>query len=224
MEYEVSPWLYFGMSVLVIVVLCILAILLTRKLELVPTSHRQNFVEFIVASLDDFTRGVIGPEGREYTPFIGTLFIYILVMNLLGLIPPLRSPTSNLSTTVSLALIVFVMFNVAGIRKLGFVNYLKQMLHGPPWLWILIFPIELIGMLARPLSLSIRLYGNIFGEETVLAVLASLTFVVIPYIIALPTQFPIMLFAIFTSFIQALVFTMLSATYIAMAIAGSEEH
>ncbi|MDH7482244.1 MAG: F0F1 ATP synthase subunit A [Armatimonadota bacterium] len=224
MEYEVSPWLYFGMSVLVIVALCILAVLLTRKLELVPTSRRQNFVEFIVASLDDFTRGVIGPEGRKYTPFIGTLFIYILVMNLLGLIPPLRSPTSNLSTTISLALIVFVMFNVAGIRKLGFVNYLKQMLPGPPWLWILIFPIELIGMLARPLSLSIRLYGNIFGEETVLAVLASLTFVVIPYIIALPTQFPIMLFAIFTSFIQALVFTMLSATYIAMAIAGSEEH
>lgn len=224
MEHEVSPWLLLAYSAIVIVALALFAILSTRRLQMVTASRRQSLVELIVSSLDDFVVGIIGPPGRKYTSFIGTLFIYILAMNLLGLVPGFKSPTSGLSITLSLALVVFVMYNVAAIRETGVVSWLKHFAGEPLWLAPLMVPIHIIGDLARPVSLSIRLFGNIFGEETVLAVLAGMTIVIVPYLVALPTQFPIMLFDIFISFVQALVFSMLSAIYIAIAIAGHEEH
>lgn len=224
MEHEASPWLLFAMSVLVAIGLALFGILSTRRLEKIPTRRIQSVAEFIVQSLDNFVVGIIGPKGRTYTPFIGSLFLYILTMNLLGLVPLFKSPTSSLSITVPLALIVFVVYNYAGIREVGLVPYLKHLAGEPIWLAPLMLPIHVIGELARPLSLSIRLFGNIFGEETVLAILAGLTFVIIPYVVAIPTQFPMMLFAIFTSFVQALVFTMLATIYISVAIANHEEH
>ncbi|MCL6628620.1 MAG: F0F1 ATP synthase subunit A [Armatimonadetes bacterium] len=224
MEHEASPWLLFAMSVLVAIGLAVFGILSTRRLEKIPTRRIQSIAEFIVQSLDNFVVGIIGPKGRTYTPFIGSLFLYILTMNLLGLVPLFKSPTSSLSITVPLALIVFVVYNYAGIREVGLVPYLKHLAGEPIWLAPLMLPIHVIGELARPLSLSIRLFGNIFGEETVLAILAGLTFVIIPYVVAIPTQFPMMLFAIFTSFVQALVFTMLTTIYISVAIANHEEH
>ncbi len=224
MEHEVSPWLLLAYSGLVIVILAIFAILSTRRLTRVPTSRRQNLVELVVESLNGFVAGVIGPKGEKYTPFIGTLFIYILAMNLLGLVPGFKSPTSGLSITVSLALVVFVVYNIAGIREMGLLPYLRHLAGEPIWLAPLMLPIHMIGELARPVSLSIRLFGNIFGEETILAVLASMTFVIVRYVVAIPTQFPIMLFDIFISFVQALVFSMLSAIYIAVAIEGQEGH
>lgn len=224
MEHEASPWLLFAMSVLVAIGLALFGILSTRRLEKIPTRRIQSVAEFIVQSLDNFVVGIIGPKGRTYTPFIGSLFLYILTMNLLGLVPLFKSPTSSLSITVPLALIVFVVYNYAGIREVGLVPYLKHLAGEPIWLAPLMLPIHVIGELARPLSLSIRLFGNIFGEETVLAILAGLTFVIIPYVVAIPTQFPMMLFAIFTSFVQALVFTMLTTIYISVAIANHEEH
>jgi len=223
-EHEASPWLLFAMSVLVAIGLALFGILSTRRLEKIPTRRIQSVAEFIVQSLDNFVVGIIGPKGRTYTPFIGSLFLYILTMNLLGLVPLFKSPTSSLSITVPLALIVFVVYNYAGIREVGLVPYLKHLAGEPIWLAPLMLPIHVIGELARPLSLSIRLFGNIFGEETVLAILAGLTFVIIPYVVAIPTQFPMMLFAIFTSFVQALVFTMLATIYISVAIANHEEH
>ncbi|MGB9588927.1 MAG: F0F1 ATP synthase subunit A [Armatimonadota bacterium] len=224
MEHEGSPWLLFAMSVLVAIGLALFGIVSTRRLEKIPTRRIQSVAEFIVQSLDNFVVGIIGPKGRTYTPFIGSLFLYILTMNLLGLVPLFKSPTSSLSITVPLALIVFVVYNYAGIREVGLVPYLKHLAGEPIWLAPLMLPIHVIGELARPLSLSIRLFGNIFGEETVLAILAGLTFVIIPYVVAIPTQFPMMLFAIFTSFVQALVFTMLTTIYISVAIANHEEH
>jgi len=223
-EHEASPWLLFAMSVLVAIGLALFGILSTRRLEKIPTRRIQSVAEFIVQSLDNFVVGIIGPKGRTYTPFIGSLFLYILTMNLLGLVPLFKSPTTSLSITVPLALIVFVVYNYAGIREVGLVPYLKHLAGEPIWLAPLMLPIHVIGELARPLSLSIRLFGNIFGEETVLAILAGLTFVIIPYVVAIPTQFPMMLFAIFTSFVQALVFTMLTTIYISVAIANHEEH
>lgn len=222
--HAVNCWLMLAMAGLVAVVLAVFSIISTRRLETIPASRRQGFVELTVEWLDNFVIGIIGPKGRKYTPFIGTLFLYILSMNLLGLIPPFQSPTANLSITVSLALVVFVFYNIAGIRETGLKAWVKHLLGEPLWLAWLMFPIHVIGELARPLSLSIRLFGNMFGEETVLGILAAMTFVVIPYLIAVPTQFPIMVFGVFLKFVQALVFTMLSTIYIAMAIAGHEEH
>lgn len=222
---EASPWLFFAMAGVVIVALSLFAILSTRRLQRIPTSHRQSFLELIVLSLNNFVVDIIGPGGEKYTPFIGTLFIFVLCMNLLGLVPFFKSPTSNLSITISLALVVFVFYNYAGIREAGFKAWFMHLLGEPIWLAPLMFPIHVIGELARPLSLSIRLYGNIFGEETVLAILASMTFVIVKYVIAVPTQFPMMLFAVFTAFVQALVFSMLSAIYISVAVSNKhEEH
>lgn len=224
MEVEVSPWVLFGMSVLVIIALALLAILLTRRLQKIPTTRRQNLVELVVESLNNFVIGIIGPKGEKYTPFIGSLFIYILAMNLLGLVPGLRAPTSGLSITISLALVVFVVYNVAGIRETGLVSYLKHLAGEPLWLAPLMLPIHVISELARPLSLAVRLFGNIFGEETVLVVLASLTSAAVWYLRPIPVQFPMMLFDVFIAFVQALIFATLSAIYIAIAITGHEEH
>lgn len=224
MEHQVSPWLLLGYSGLVIIVLAVTAILSTRRLARIPTSGRQNMVEFVVESLNNFVVGIIGPKGEKYTSFIGTLFIYILAMNLLGLVPGLKAPTSGLSITISLALISFIFYNVAGIREVGLVPYLKHLAGEPLWLAPLMLPIHIISELARPLSLAVRLFGNIFGEETVILILAGLTYVIIPYFVAIPTQFPMMLFDIFIGFVQALIFSTLSAIYISIAIAGHEEY
>ena len=224
MESEASPWLLFGMSALVIVVLAAFSVLATRRLATIPSSRLQNLVELVVSSLNGFVVGIIGPKGEKYTPFVGTLFIYIFALNLLGLVPGFKSPTSGLSITIGLALVVFVVYNVAGIREVGAGPYLKHLAGEPIWLAWLMLPIHIIGELARPLSLSIRLFGNIFGEETVLMILAGMTYVIIPYVVAIPTQFPIMLFDVFIAFVQALVFSMLTAIYISVAITGHEEH
>lgn len=214
----------FLMSGIVIVALSVLSFISTRRLQVIPTSKRQSFVELIVSSLNNYVVGIIGPKGEKYTSFIGTLFLYIITMNLLGLVPLFKSPTSNLSITFSLSLTVFVFYNVAGIRETGFKKWAKHMIGEPLWLAPLMLPIHIIGELARPLSLAIRLYGNIFGEETILAVLAGMTIVIVPYFIAIPTQFPMMLFAIFTSFVQALVFSTLTAIYISIAVTNHDEH
>lgn len=213
-----------AMAGMVALALSVFAIVSTRKLRLIPESKLQTLLEFVVGSLDSFVEGIIGPQGRKYTPFIGTLFIYILAMNLLGLIPPFKSPTANLSITASLALVVFFAYNYAAIREVGVKSWARHLMGEPIWLAPLMLPIHLIGELARPVSLSIRLFGNMFGEETVLIILAGMTVVVVPYLIAIPTQFPIMVFDIFISVVQALVFAMLSAIYISLAIADHAEH
>jgi F-type H+-transporting ATPase subunit a len=224
LEHEVSPWILFAMSVIVIIALSLFAILSTRKLQKLPASRNQCFVEIIVEALDNFVVGIIGPKGGKYTPFIGTLFIYILCMNLLGLIPGFKSPTSDLSITASLAIVVFIVYNAAGIIETGFKAWGKHLLGEPIWLAPLMFPIHVIGELARPLSLSIRLFGNIFGEETVIAILAGMSFVVIRHFVVIPYQFPMMIFGVFTGLVQALVFSMLSAIYISVAVNVHEEH
>ena len=214
----------FIMASVVIVALSVLSYIATRKLDMIPTRRTQSFVEQIVESLNHFIVGIMGPKGEKYTPFVGTIFLYIICMNLLGLIPMFKSPTSNLTITLSVSIPVFFFYNYAGIREAGIKPWLKHLMGEPIWLAPLMFPIHVIGELARPISLGIRLYGNIFGEETILAVLAAMTVVVVPYFIAVPTQFPMMLFAIFTSFIQALVFSTLTAIYISIAISNHEEH
>ena len=227
MEEEASPWLLFGMSGLVIIFLAAFAVFATRRLTKLPTTKLQGFVELIVSALNGFIGSIIGPGAEKYTSFVGTIFIYVLTMNLLGLVPGLKAPTSGLSITIALALIVFVMYNYYGIREVGALKYLKHLLGEPLWLAPLMLPVHIIGELARPLSLSIRLFGNIFGEETILVILAAMSFAIVRYhgipVITVPVQFPMMLFAIFTSFVQALVFATLSAIYIAMAVSGHEE-
>lgn len=199
------------------------AYLLTRRMETIP-SRRQAAVEWVVDQLDGFTNGVIGPGSRRYLPLVGTLFIYILLMNLGGIIPLWTSPTANINVTAAMALCVFLYVQYEGIRVNGIGGYLKHFVGEPVWLAPLNFPLHVIGELARPVSLSVRLFGNIFGEDTVIAVLIALVApLVIPFKF-LPIHFPMLLLALFTSFVQAMVFSILTCIYIAGATVHEDEH
>ncbi|MHB9038295.1 MAG: F0F1 ATP synthase subunit A [Armatimonadota bacterium] len=204
-------------------VLCITAILASRKLSVRNPSKFQSALEFIVVSLDGFVRNIVGDEAKTLTPIIGTIFIVILSLSLIGLVPGFMSPTASTNTTVSLALLAFLLVQYYAISRNGIINYFKHFLGEPIWLAPLMLPLHVIGELARPLSLSIRLFGNIFGEETVIAVFVLIVTSVLGNFL-LPLQFPMMLFAIFGGFIQSLVFSMLVCIYIAVALQGHEEH
>jgi len=223
--YHILPnWLPEAVPVtwLVIVVLSVLAILSTRRKERVPYGL-QNAMEWVYQALDNFTRGIIGDKGSKFTPLIGTIFIFILALNLFGIIPGFISPTANINTTVALAIFAFLTVQYYGIKEAGLKNYVMHFVGEPVWLAPLMIPLHLIGELARPLSLSIRLFGNIFGEDMVIAILILIVVQVLGRIL-IPIQFPMLLFAVFTSFVQALVFSMLVSIYIAVALGDHEEH
>lgn len=210
---------------LVILILCATVIIMSRRLRLRNPSKFQAFIEFCVVALQGFVRNIVGDrEAKALTPVIGTFFIFILSLNLFGLIPGFISPTASTATTVALALFAFVFVQYVAISRNGFLNYCKHFLGEPIWLFPLMLPLHIIGELARPLSLSVRLFGNIFGEDLVIVVLMMIGATVLGKLWWLPVQFPMMLFAIFTSFVQALVFSMLVGIYISVAVAGHEEH
>lgn len=211
------------MSWLVVLLLAVVSYLATRRMKQIPTGL-QNALEMVVTALDSFVRGIIGPEGGQFTALIGTVFLYILAMNLLGLIPGLKSPTSNLNTTAALGVSAFFLVQYHTIRISGPKRYCLHFVGDPWWLAPLNIPIHLIGELARPLSLSLRLYGNIFGEDMVIIILAGMAASLLPWFMPIPFQFPMLLFGIFTSFVQALVFSMLFSVYIAVGITHEEHH
>ena len=176
----------------------------------------------VVEALYNFIVDILGPKfGPRYVPFLGTLFVYILAMNLFGLIPFMDSPTSNLNVTVALALIVFVYAQYIGFRELGVLGWVDHMAGSPRsaigWgLVPLMLPIHLMGELAKPISLACRLFGNIFGEDMLLVAFASLGITVLAFAnlpIGVPLHLPFLFLALLTSTLQALVFTVLSTIY-----------
>ena len=188
----------------IIVIMLIGSLLMAKGIKLLP-SKTQSFLEFVVSSLEDFMVEITGPEGRAFFPFIATIFLYILLCNLIGLVPGFISPTANINTTLALALVTFIYTHYLGIKYHGF-KYIKHFL-GPIWyISPLMLPIEIIGHLARVMSLSIRLFGNIFGKEKVLGILFGLWGL---YLVPLP----IMFLGLLVSFVQALVFMLLATVY-----------
>ena len=181
----------------VMLILIIIALLLAKGIQMIPRNG-QNILELIVDGLENFMVEITGPEGRAFFPFIATIFLYIFVSNLIGLVPGFFSPTANFNTTLSLAICTFVLTHAIGIKFHG-VKYIKHFL-GPAWaLAPVLFIIELIGHFARVLSLSVRLFGNIFGKEKVLGILFGLWGL---YLAPLPMLF----LGVLVSFIQAVVF------------------
>jgi F-type H+-transporting ATPase subunit a len=209
-------WLLMG-------ILVVTGALGTRVLRPVP-GPLQNIVEVVIEAFHGLLDQMIGHQGRQFLPLIGTAGLFILTSNLLGNIPGFQPPTANWNTTVALAVTMFLSYNYFGIRKHGLLNYLKHFCGPIWWLAPLMFPIEFIGHLARPVSLSIRLFGNIFGEESVIVILLSLIWLVMPYFIWLGVMLPL---SLFTSVVQTFVFIMLSMVYIAGAVEeghGEEHH
>jgi len=228
------PDLLFANAVLVAVIMVILGILFTRKLQDVPKGF-SNLGEWLAESLRNFTVGIIGPGGEKHIPLVGTVFLYILLMNLIGLIPGFHSPTSNVTNTLALGLSVFVYVHYWGFRNNGVQRYVRHFM-GPslgvgggkfPELFLLLGPIELISDFIRPFTLAIRLFGNIFGEDVILVVLAGLAGSLAgPALGFVPLHFPIMFLAMLTALVQALVFAILTCIYIAL-VSGhghDEEH
>ncbi len=180
-----------------------------RSIKMVPEGG-QNFFELVITGIEEFMIEITGEEGRFMFPLIASLGFFILCCNYCGMIPGFASPTANLNTTLACALIVVVMTHVLGLKFHG-AKYVKHFLGPVWWLSWLIMPIELVGHFSRVLSLSIRLFGNVFGEELVLSILFFLAGLYLAPV-------PMMLLGLFTGFIQAFIFVLLSMMYFAGAI------
>jgi len=191
---------------------------LRRRLSVDNPSGIQHLVEVAFQAVRGLMSDVIGKESGRFVPIIGTLAIYILVGNLLGLIPGFLSPTSNYNITAGCAICVFFYYNYHGFRKQGFIGYLKHFAGPVLWMAPFLFIIELISHLARPMSLSIRLFGNIFAEELIIKSLNN----IIPFLASIPVMF----LALFASTIQAFIFILLTMVYISGAVeeAHAEGH
>ncbi|MCK4857746.1 MAG: F0F1 ATP synthase subunit A [candidate division Zixibacteria bacterium] len=222
----------------VLLLLCVVSMRVYRRRKLVP-GKLQNVAEMAVEGLDSFFHSIIGKHSRPFTPFLGTLFIYVLCMNLMGLVPLMKSPTSSMNITLSLALVVFFYVQYAGMRRLGIIKYIDHFLGEPRDVmgWILVpinLPIHFISELAKPVSLSLRLFGNITGEDVLIAAFTFLGITMLGFLhgavatpewarIGIPLQLPFYFLALLTSTIQALVFTLLSTVYFAMMMPHEEE-
>lgn len=201
------------------IVLVILSIKATRRLSLRPRWW-QNGAEQVVESFQHLAKNTIGEEyGRKYASLLGSAFVFILVMNLIGLVPWGKSPTANLNVTVSLAIACIILVHIYSIREAGIKRYVSHYFGEIWWLWWLMPALHVIGELAKPLSLSIRLFGNIFGEDMVIVILMVMGAYALPMFIPIPLHLPMLLFGLFTSFVQALVFTMLIGAYIGNFVA-----
>jgi F-type H+-transporting ATPase subunit a len=217
---------------LILIFMCVVAMRVYSKRSIKTPSRLQNLLEMIVEGFQNFFSSILGDKwGRHYTPFLGTLFTYILLMNWCGLVPFGKSATANWATTAPLAILVFLYVQYTGVRRLGPLKYVDHLMGEPRSVitWVLVplnLPIHLIGELAKPLSLSLRLFGNITGEDVLLAAFTGLGVMVLAFIgspVGLPLQLPFYFLAILTSTIQALVFTLLAAVYFSMML-PHEEH
>ncbi len=201
-------------AVLASVILITTALIIRRSLRMVPTGV-QNAMEAVVEAFLKLSEENIGHHwGKTFLPLLGTLFLFILLCNLMGLVPGLYSPTGNINTTASMAVLVFLIYQFYGVKVHG-IKYINHFL-GPirsfyalP-LMIMMFFIELIGHLVRPVTLSVRLFGNMLAKKIILVVLAMLAPLFIPiFMLALGTLVGI---------IQAFVFVLLTSLYLAGAV------
>ena len=232
MEHEVFTWAslfpflkklppHVSNAIIVSVILLIIVVLGYRQLgrtedKIVPEPKItfRNFVEMIVETLSNIIVDTMGPRGKEFVLIVGTLALFILFNNLSGLVPGFLPATDNVNTTFACSLTVFMMTHYYGFREHG-IKYLKQFVGPFWWLAPLMVPIELIGHMARPLSLGLRLFGNITGDHLVTAIFFGLVPLMVPL--------PVMFLGLFVAFVQTFVFMLLSMAYFSGAI-SHEEH
>jgi F-type H+-transporting ATPase subunit a len=232
MEHEAFAWVQLipGLShlpphvsngILVSIILLVIVIAGYRRVtktkdDVLPEAKlsARTFVEVVVETLSGLVESTMGARGPEFMLIIGTLALFILFNNLSGIVPGFLPATDNVNTTFACSLTVFVLTHVYGVREHG-VKYLKHFVGPFWWLAILFVPIELIGHLARPLSLGLRLFGNITGDHLV----TGIFFMLVPLLVPLVVMF----LGLFVAFVQTFVFILLSMAYFSGAIAH-EEH
>jgi F-type H+-transporting ATPase subunit a len=210
---------YLAMIVVIVVALMVFSLFVRARLSVERPGRFQLLLEAGLSGLFSMLDDIVGPKGRRYVPLVGTLALLIWIANMSGLVPGLMAPTSNLNVTLGCAITVFVYYHIQGIREQGLWGYIKHFWAPPgaPW-WIgfIMFPIELISHFSRVLSLSLRLFGNVFGEELVILILAS----IVPFLVPLP----MMLLGIVTGTLQAAIFVILTMIYLGGAVATEHEH
>ncbi len=205
---------YMVMILLIVAGVTVLGLLMRTRLSVENPGKLQIILEDGIRALQGLLTDWIGPQGKRFLPLIATLGLFILIANYMGLVPGLMAPTSSINVTLGLALTTWVYYHVQGIKAQGFWAYLKHFAV-PPGSPVLMAPlmlvIEIISHLARVMSLSLRLFGNIFGEELVILIL----FTIIPFLVPLP----MMLLGLVTGGLQAFIFVLLSIIYLQGAVA-----
>ena len=210
------PWTNFiTMQIVLALLIIVLFAILRPLLSMDRPGKLQHIFEIIYLFLKGETQDNIGHTGPQYLPFLCTLFIFILFSNLLGVIPGFESPTMNPAVPAGCALLVFCYYNFMGFKQMGVGKYLAHFAGPMPALAILMVPIEIVSHLARPLSLTIRLFANMLAGEKVTMVFLGLTYLVAPAIF--------MGLHVFVSFLQAYIFVLLTMMYVADTV-PHEEH
>jgi len=189
---------------LVMALLFLLSFLATKAIKTIP-GGLQNFMEVVISGIENMVVETMSERGRPYFPLVATIGIFVLVSNLIGLIPGFFPPTANINTTAACAIVVFLSTHVVGIKHHG-IGYIKHFCGPVLWLIPIMFFIEVIGHLSRPVSLTMRLFGNMNGHELILIIFFGLA----PFLVPLP----MMLMGVLVSFIQAFVFMLLTMIYI----------
>ena len=218
-------------SAIIAVVMMVLLVNVASRRTDSPT-RLQAAVEMIMGGLDNMVHGIIGPTGRRYTPYLGTLFIFIWLNNLSGLVPFFHASTSALNTTVALAICTFLYVQGIALKENGIGGYFFHLAGSPrsgvEWgIMPLMFVLHVAGEFIKPMSLSLRLFGNVMGEDKLIAVFVVLGAGILAFTglpIGIPIHVPIVFLALLTSTIQALVFTLLSMVYIALMLPHDEHH
>lgn len=198
---------------IIVLFLAFLAHFSLKKTEknLIPAQKMSisGIFDMSVEAILGMMEGILGNKAIKYLPLIGSLFIYIFLCDLLSVVPGFVPPTDNINTNLPCALIVFLYYNYQGIKEQGFVKYFKHFAGPIIWLAPLMFTVEMVSHIVRPISLSVRLFGNITGDHVVLGIFSSLVPILVPVIF--------LFLALFVAFIQAFVFSLLSTVYIALA-------
>jgi F-type H+-transporting ATPase subunit a len=211
-ENPAHPWEnWITMEILVVVILMVLFALLRSRLSADKPGGFQLTFEAMYNFISGQAHDAVEHGASKYVSFIGTLFIFVLLMNLIGVIPGFESPTMTPAVPAGLAIAVFFYYHAMGVREQGVGRYLVHFAGPMPWLAPLMIPIEFISHLARPLSLTIRLYANMFAGEMVTITFLSLTYLVLPAVF--------MGLHVFVAFLQAFIFMLLAVIYVSGAVA-----
>ena len=206
------PWsVSLTMEILVAVILVVMFAVLRSRLSMDRPGKLQHFFELIYNFLHEQADENVGHHGHKFLSLFGTLFIFILFANLLGVIPGFESPTMFPEVPAGLAMVAFLYYNLMGIKEQGIGKYLAHFAGPMPLLAPLMIPIELVSHMARPLSLTIRLFANMYAGEQVTLVFISLTYLVAPALF--------MGLHVFVSFLQAYIFALMTMMYVAGAVA-----
>ncbi len=199
------------MEVVVVAFLVLVFVLVRSRMSVERPGGLQHLTELLHEFISNQSADIIGPHSERFTPLLSAFFLFILFGNLIGLVPGLESPTANPAVPLGCALVAFIYYNYHGVREQGPVGYAKHFLGPVSWLSPLMLPIEIVGNLARVMSLTIRLFANMFAGDKVTLVFISL----------IPVGVPVIFLLLHTgvSFLQAYIFTLLVTIYLSGAVA-----